>query len=466
MPRITRCTGAWRALAAHTGITPHNVYTTWGPQAPAAHGEHPGTDDYAVDTAAAPLREPGAWVTLPATWLMSVNLRGPLSAPTNTRLKANVLGYAATYVNDVASDVTATEVKEDGHGLINWSTEVEGWLYDRPFALWGAYLQTDDLKWLRRAHRASQYYASWVAIDYSHAPYQRGAFIKKPPDYVGDGGDAKYSLAGGLYADYLLRGDVRLLARISAIGEFLGARVSTRLFKADKTNGLWTERHLGAAIAGALYAYEATGEAVFKARITQIIAGMQADVSSPPAGYPSAAQMQGVLLHRPEVHEGDSYADWIMSPWMSALLCESLWHYYLLSDDRVALQFIGDYAEFVAEKGLYRDSTDAHLSAYWAPWYIAGLKQGHTDNGINDDVEHAPDVLGLLARGRYARTLLGQPTVQIERQIANLRATRDFALGNWLRDSPGLPRYRLSPTRKFAWWYGTTYDLGWLGVSD
>ena len=434
--------GSARTLSAATGVTPANVASlTWGAkQAPLA-GEHAQTDNYEVDTASDPVREPRAWVALPSAWLMKQNLRGPASPITVSGSRSNLVGFMRTYVNDVASDVTAYESADNGQGLVNWGSEVEGWLYDRPSTLWSAYTQTGDVKWLRHAHRASQFYGSNIA-----STGQRGSFSKKP-------GDAKYSLNAGLYAAYLLTGDARLLDKIRAVAELV-ATVPTRLPAYTQTSGLWTERHVGAALAGALYAWEATGDATFKTRVSQIVSGMQADVSSPPSGYPSAAQMAGVLLHRPEVHEGDSYPDVIMSPWMAALMMESMWHYYLLSDDNVALGFLSNYAEFVAQRAITQDG------ATWSPWYLSGL----AGNYYSAEAEHAHDVLGLLARGRWARQRLGLPTTQVDTQIGRLRTTADATFAEWVRTSTGLPRYRLAPTRKAGWWYGTTYDLAWFGL--
>jgi hypothetical protein len=452
--------GSTRTQFANAGITAANVSSTWGPQATPLPGEHPATDNYSRDAGAAAVMEPYAWVSLPADWLMKNNIRGPVSPITDPSMKTWLIGFNKTYVNDVNLDVTAYEVEGQSTGLIDWQTEVEGWLFDRPFALWNVYVQTGDAAWLRHAHRASQYYASWIAQDSSKPPYQRGAFRKKPPSYSTDPGDVKYSHAGGLFAAYLLTGDARLLDAIRAIADLASTQVSFRLFPYDKTSGLWTERHLAAGIAAYLYAYEATGDAAYKSKLSAIIDGMQTDVDSPPAGYPTAAQMAGVLLHRPEVHEGDAMPDMIMSPWMSALLCDVLMHYHLLSDDPRALRFMGNYAQFVADKGIYYGSAiQQHV-----PWYIAGLKAGYTDNGEWDDIQHTPDVLGLLARGRWARQQLNLPTDVLDTQITRLRTATSAAMQDAVRTTAGLPQYRASPSRRVGWWFGTDESLAWYGV--
>jgi hypothetical protein len=455
--------GTGRSRAANLGIEPSNVATLWGPQAAPLPGEHPATDNYAVDKRAPPVTEPRVWASLPADWLMRAGIRAPMAPFANPATIEFMLGYAKTYVNDVASDVRAFE-QDDGKGLIDWNVEVEGWLYDRPFNLWSVYFATGDAKWLRHAHRASQYYSSWIARNDANRPYKRGGFLKKQPTWDDDPGDVKYSHNGGLFAAYLLTGDGRLLDPIHAIGDFVHTYFPTRLPPWSRTRGIWTERHLATTLAGMLYAYEATGEAKYRDRLLAAIEGMKKDVREPPSGYPSAAQMRGVLFHRSEVHEGGSTPDLYMAPWMAALLGEVLWRYHLISDDRRALELIADHASFVAERGLYMKPEDPHLGRYLAPWYGVGMKQGYTDNGIYDDVEHAVDVLGLLARGAWATRALGGSSASIDDKIPRLRETAMMSFDGWRRGGGGMPRYRLSPTRKFGWWFGSTYDMGWFGA--
>lgn len=451
--------GVTRTKVANLGISPTNVRSTWGPQAAPLPGEHPATDNYARDTAAPPVLEPQVFAQLPAAWLMKSNIRGPVSPITDAAYLDRLIGFHKTYVNDVHHDVVNYEVEGTSGGLIDFRNEIEGWLFDRPFALWNVYIQTGDVKWLRHAHRATHYYKSYIALANDTPPYARGAWRKKPPSWSGDTGDAKYSHAGGLFAAYLLTGDAGLLDAMRAIAEFTQATVQFRLPPYAETDGLWTERHLAAGLAAALYTYEATGDAALKARLQSIMDGMQADVDAPPAGYPSKVQMAGVLLHRPEIHEGDSMPDMIMSPWMSALLMDVMMHYYLLSDDNRALGFMGNYAQFVATKGLYYGSS----IALHVPWYLAGLKAGYTDNGEWDDFNHGPDVLGLLARGKWARSRLGLPTDTIDAALSRMRPTANFALNDAVRTATGLPRYRASPTRRVGWWFGTNGSLHYFG---
>jgi hypothetical protein len=460
--------GTDKTLSANAGITAANVYTTWRAQAPVVTGENVATDNYSRDTAAATIYEPYAWVGLPAAWLMKSNLRGPVSPIVDNgtfAMKTWLINFNKTFVNDVASDVTVYEDEVAGNpGMIDWSKEVEGWLFDRPFALWNVYVQTGDPKWLRHAHRATQYYQSYItSVDLANG-YKRGAFLKRAQNYAGDAGDVKYSQAGGMFAAYLLTGDGRLIDKIKAVTNLVDYEVSFRLLPYAQTSGLYTERQLATGLAAYTYAYEATGDSTYKTKLKAAVDGMWTDVTAPPAGYPAVSDMAGVLLHRPEVHEGDSQknGDMIMSPWMSALMCDVLMHYYLLSDDVHALNFMNSYAMFVVNKGLYNATTDV---GYYVPWYIAGFKAGYTDSGSWADIEHTPDVLGLLARGRWARTKLGLATdANLETAITRMRTASIFDFGDAIRSTAGYPRYRAAPTRRANWWLGTNESLSFFNV--
>ena len=445
--------GATSGKRADLGVTPHNLSRFWIAQAKPLADEHPQTDNYAADPKAAAIFEPAVWVQLPQPWLARAGIRATVSAPFDAPWLEYLRGYGKTYVNDVADDVKQFE-KEDGKGLINWSTEVEGWLYDRPYALLNVYVATGEVKWLRHGHRASQYYASWIARVDTKGGYQRGAFMKKPPAYPDDSGDTKYSLNGGLFASYLLTGDARLLEPIQAIADFVASNVVTRLPPWTQLSGLWTERQIAVAINAAVYGFEATGLPRYRDRALSIVAGMNQDVTTPPAGYPGAQQMAGVLWHRKEVHEGSGAPDpAFVSPWMSALMIEALMHFHLLSDEPIALRFAADYAQLIARQALYNASSEPALAAYWYPYYGIHPTQGFSESGPHADAEHAPDVRALLIHGRRALTLLGKDTSLIDTRIAQLQRTQQHVFDAWRRDSKGLPRYRLSPTRKYAWWF-------------
>lgn len=358
---------------ARHGVTPANVASRWSPMAAPASSEHPATDNYSVDTAATQVLEPRTWVTLPADWLLASEMRGPVRRLEDPMLRTYLFGFGRSAVNDFPIEPNTGTANVRPRKATDWSVEFEGWLFDRPYVLWMLYVQSGELKWLRHAHRASQYYASWIASDGDPAGYPRGSFRKRPPTASGERGDPKYSHPGGLFAAYLITGDARLLRTIQDIESFT-SRIPTRLPPASQRNALWTERHVAVALAGALHAFEATGEAAARARVRQIVNGMRDDMDRPPTGYPT--EMHGVLLHSAQAHEGEGNSGWLMSPWMSALLAEKVWQYYVLSDDKFALEFLSRYAQFVAEHALYLSKESERSDSAWYPRLPGRLRPG------------------------------------------------------------------------------------------
>ncbi len=456
--------GAMRSSSGFPAVSSENVANGWGPKAAPLATEPPATDNFEID--GTQLREPKVWVTLPPAWLMKQEIRGPAAPISDAALSDYMTGFAATVVNDVALDVAGYEVSDNGSGLIDWRVEIEGWLYDRPNTLFNVYVQTGDVKWLRHAHRASQYYASWISTTDGPLTRKRGSFMKKALDAAGDPryslpgnpGDPRYSLPGGILTDYLLTGDATLLDRISAIGEFLEANIQTRL-KPLGSDEVWDERNVWTALEGALYAFEATGQQRFRARAIEIVDGIITDIATPPPGYP--VNMRGVLLHTYLVHEEVNQDGWIVSPWMSALLTEALDHYYRLSGDRRVLTVIHSYAKFIAESGLAPSTMNGGAVTGLSPMYIAATDSTLSMIGSSDH-NHAYDVLGLLYRGVWSGQQLTLPTAAIQDALVGVRAIAMASFNAAHRATAALPRYRTAPTRKFAWWFGTTASMDWL----
>lgn len=426
-------------------------------QAPPAPGEGPRTDDYDRDRSAEPVLDPRVWAVLPAERLRHAEPWGPTAATDWRAWREARLGFGRTYVNDVPPDVREPE-RNDGRGLIDWATEVEGWLYDRPAVLWNLYVQTGDLKWLRHAHRATAFYASWLDRSGTAGPTARGAFRKKPVAGEGDRGDPKYSTSGGLLAAWLLSGRTAWRDAIEDVAAFVG-EIPTRLPPADRRTGLWTERQVAVALSGAINAYQATGRASHRERADAIVAGLVRDARSPPSGYPEAPGGRGVLLHRAEVHEGEGRNGWVLSPWMSALLMEAVWRHAVAGGGPAAMALIADTAAFVAERGLAPQrpgDTDGPL----APMYLVSIDGAASTATFETDVEHAPDVLGLMLRGRSAAIALGRPVDPYDRAIRGLRLGAVAAFDSARSRRAGTPPFRLAPTRKYGWWFASTHDIG------
>ncbi|MBX3268690.1 MAG: hypothetical protein KF729_00425 [Sandaracinaceae bacterium] len=374
------------------------------------------------------VREPSVLVTFPASWLGSCILR-TRTEPFGTDPEWAFFDdaypeFARTGVNDVDPRVTAGN-------RIDYVGQAEPWLFQRALTLLGAYVRSGDVAWLRHAHRAAQYYASRLT---SAGYFELAA------------GDLKYAYGGALFADLMLTGDTRHLARIRAVAT--AGSSWNPVYTA--TTRFWTERHQTYALYAALIAWEATGEEAYATRAGAVVDATLRMAREPVNGWAP----EGCLLHTSDSHEADGRADRICSPWMSALLAEALFRYYVHSEDEGVLDMLAGLADFVRTTGAAADG--AGLS----PYYLVSSVTRDAP-----DIEHACDVAGLVARGAWARRARGgDPSALLEttrRLLTNCRAN----LASWHRPggpASGLSEWRLSPPRKLNWWFGTTLDLPWL----
>jgi hypothetical protein len=381
------------------------------------------------------VREPSVYATFPADWLGQCLIRtrtSPADAdPAWGWYDASFVGSATTATNDVDPRVT---------DLIDYTGDAEPWLFDRTLTLFGVYARTGDVRWLRHAHRSAQYYRAHITAD--------GYFDLKD-------GDLKYSYGQALLADLILTGDRSLVDPIERI-----AAAGTEWDEVYTTDtNFWTERHQTYALLAALSAFEATGAAAHATRARAVADASFDHALSPPGGWAP----EGCMLHTMLSHEGAGVEEPICSPWMSALFADAAWRYYLHSRDDRALEFLANLGDFVAARGLYDGSGES--LEYTLPWYLASSHYQWTDDGAWGDWEHTCDVAGLVARGAWARRALGGDPSSLRAATEELLVGCEMLLDNWHRPAgpeSGQSEWRLSPSRKFNWWFGTTSDLPWL----
>ncbi|HKE15620.1 MAG TPA: hypothetical protein VKB80_12170 [Kofleriaceae bacterium] len=381
------------------------------------------------------VREPPVYATFPPEWLGDCQLRTRTTAagsdPDWAWFDDSMIGSAHTAVNDVPGSV-----KE----LVPFASDAEPWLFDRSATLFGVYVRTGDVEWLRRAHRAAQFYAAHIDGD--------GYF-----DLVGDD-DLKYSYGRSLVMDYQLTGDPALVdatVRVAAAGAEWDPTY-------DLDTSFWTERHQTYALLAALSAWEATGEDRYADRAREVAEDSFAMAADPAGSW----HADGCLLHGMTAHEGAGGDEPICSPWMSALFADAVWEYFIHTADPAALDFLAGLAHYVADDGLYGGGDGLDLTM---PWYLASSVKTFSDDGPYGDVEHTCDVAGLVARGAWAEKQQGGDPGELRAVAEKLLEGCKWDLESWHRpDAPALGKseWRLSPPRKFSWWFGTTSDLPWL----
>nr|MDQ3034687.1 EGF-like domain-containing protein [Myxococcota bacterium] len=378
--------------------------------------------------ASAGVREPPVLATFPASWLGACILRTrtePFGTDAGWAFFDDVYPqFARTGVNDVDPRVTAGN-------RIDYVTEQEPWLFQRALTLFGAYVRSGDVAWLRHAHRAAQFYAAHLTA---------GGHLDLAP------GDLKYAYGGALFVDLMLTGDTRHLPRIEAVARAGAGWNETYA----ASTGFWTERHQTYALLAALIAWEATGGASHSARAREVATETFRMAREPVSGWAA----EGCLLHTSDSHEGDGRSERICSPWMSALLGDAVFRYYVHSEDDDALEFLAGLADFVRTTGSAPDGAGI------SPYYLVSSVTRDAP-----DIEHACDVAGLVARGAWSRRALGSDDAALLATARGLLTNCRANLESWHRPggpAAGLAEWRLSPPRKLNWWFGSTLDLPWL----
>ena len=160
------------------------------------------------------------------------------------------------------------------------------------------------------------------------------------------------------------------------------------------------------------------------------------------------------MLHGMTAHEGAGGDVPVCSPWTSALCADAVWEDYVHSADTAALEFLASMGRFVADVGLYDEDGQT------VPWYLVSTE---TEFSEGADIDTAATSADGSARGvgrEGSRTRPGPL-----RAVAGDLVAAAINLDSWHRPNgpdSGQTEWRLSPERKFNWWFGTTSDLGWL----
>jgi hypothetical protein len=121
---------------------------------------------------------------------------------------------------------------------------------------------------------------------------------------------------------------------------------------------------------------------------------------------------------------------------------------------------MGDY---VKDYALYDGGIeDQELAGKMMTWYMAGTGGRLEDGRGWDDMEHSCEMAGLVAKSVWAKKRLGLSSVAAETTADDLLDTCRYVLDYWHRTTATLAEYRLTPPRKFSWWFGSSTDLEWL----
>jgi len=318
----------------------------------------------------------------------------------------------------------------------NWeynNATYEPWLFDRPEVFRMLSDMTGDPRWLSQANSDLIYYESRLSPS--------GVFLNK-------GDDTKYSYVHTWSTD---------TAKRRAVFEYTVAGFPNM---ANLSPGqLWTERELWVALDAATKYFTVTGDSAGLRRAQAMV--NQWDTVTAGRGAPLVSYAQ----HEGGGPGGTSPSDLVTSPWMAALYFQAA-RLYIARNPSAATQVYRqasnyfDWLNVPANRGFY-PGTDAHPQYVGLvfPAYLAG---GTTIGDAGPDagnMDHALDVAGFIAFAIRAKQALGLPTTAAQSRLTDMKITAARSFENWTRTTTYLPKYRLTPPRKFNWWVRGMFEL-------
>ena len=220
----------------------------------------------------------------------------------------------------------------------------------------------------------------------------------------------------------------------------------------NEGKSFWTERNLAASIALPLALWEITKKSKFKTRLDDLIGGTQKGIYIPPT------REEGCIKHQYSSHEGTNDETLICSPWMSALLVEQLWRYYLMTSDELSASIIDSLGTNIVNSGTYKGKYK-QLQGFTIPHYLLffGDSKYNKPNQWTD-IQHSCDVASMVTRSAFIRKKNNKSIIKHQEIIQGLL---DSCKKTIIKPSK-LKVWPLRPLRKFNWWFNSTGDMEWI----
>lgn len=242
---------------------------------------------------------PRVWVRLPADWLASSQVAGPVVPA------AEVAGTALDAWSGLCD-----YARFDVEAFLAIQSTAGSWLFDRPTAMYLGYTITGSQDALESGYREAALYRAGIS----------GTGSATRISVPGAADDAKYHYTQGMALHYLLTGD----DRFREAAENVAVRMHDLWGSPGYAGGsdFWTERHAGFGLLAYEWALAVTDDraATFAPWASEAVTAylaMQED--SAHAWEPEAR----CFAHTADAH-GEGYGYWGCSPWMSAILADGL----------------------------------------------------------------------------------------------------------------------------------------------
>lgn len=317
------------------------------------------------------------------------------------------------------------------------NTRYSQWLFDRPRAIYQLYILTGDIKWLKKGTKSALFYLN--SLD------DAGKF-KFKKDF-----DLKYLMPNGLLYYYFLTGD----PQIKNILRILFEQSLVWIPEYEEKSKFWTERHQATALNLAIAYWEISGSQKAKNRIDDIVEATIQMVFNPIKDW----QLRGCPQHTYKSHEGKAGNAPVCSPWMMALLGDSLWRYYRLTNDKKSAALLNAFGDFMPNHGIH--FANKKLKNMVLPLYLSSMDDKNLEiKNQWTDRQHSCDVASLIGKSLYIKKKTDENTILLE-ELFNVfvQQCKDMSKKSKYNKKNYLP---ILPPRRFGWTYSTTSDLPWL----
>lgn len=87
------------------------------------------------------------------------------------------------------------------------------------------------------------------------------------------------------------------------------------------------------------------------------------------------------------------------------------------------------------------------------------LKEAYESASRQANGSYTLDMAGFCAFVVKAKVALGASPALVVQRLAEMKTTATRSFENWTRTANWLPKYRISPVRKFNWWTRGMYEL-------
>jgi hypothetical protein len=355
----------------------------------------------------------------------------PPPPPPSGGTLAKLLNFAETWDrNWNFGGHSVTSAFNESYGRWDYSESTyEPWLFDRATVGYRLYELTGDPRW------SDQFLTDFAW--YRQRIDSQGIFKPK------GGGDTKYSYVTPFALYEKLTGDQQYRPIAKRIYD-----AWVREWPANYNPGtsFWTEREMGFALEAAVSWYEMTSDPAALSRATALVNQWTAISGS-----------QGVPLHTLAQHGEEYEAPYasmkMTSTWMSALYFQAARRFYAISNSAQVLEQVSKYADFVDRYGIVDGSAfSSGFAGVKVPYYLFGVGTYYDRETPSEaDMAHCLDAAGIFNFAIFAKRQRGEAVTAAQTRYNQMLACADRDFQEWTRSTTWLPKYRLTPPRKFNW---------------